>query len=464
MPASLASFVFYHPYARIFTCACVFALDWVLYAVDPTAHSKKETFIPVVGEAASFVFRKYPPHGWSLVKIEMWLFCIVFGCMLGRVIHHGILRDFLKLEMFGAYQPPKLRTKGSWTVMLLTVTLALPAGAYAYNAITRITYPRWYKDYTLTNRLGMSEESFAYITTMFTFVADFWAVFAILDQLLQDDMLSHTGPATAHEICPAEADGADTQGAPQWVYSGRFRKRYHGWSGPICRWWDRWRITAFWASFLACSTIVAVLIPGSVVAWEHSKGSTETVRALIASLVAMLDVAILAQDWEFPSFNSALDIKLPGLPQFEMDVHSAHWGRIYVSGKWMSYGPLFVTIVLDLNAVNTLIGYHPKDYAQYTNPRTNRIYFVDTWTEANRVGLNLTWAARNGNMTHNFTDPGLNSRFIGTPYVWKLLVCIPPLCAYLALLVFMWHRSRYLQTLVENVPISEPEEACSSPT
>ena len=91
-------------------------------------------------------------------------------------------------------------------------------------------------------------------------------------------------------------------------------------------------------------------------------------------------------DWDFPTFDSHIDIKLPFADVTELKVKlpkklteklakvfKADFFHANVTGKWFSYGPLLCIICLDLMMMKNQLVYEPHLLGQYTNP-DNRIY------------------------------------------------------------------------------------------
>lgn len=84
-------YYFQHPYFRLTVAYLVTFCNFLIYAEDPVAHSEKECFIPVVGNCVSFVFTKYPPNVWGLLKVFMWLLAILCGIIIGKLLIHKLI-------------------------------------------------------------------------------------------------------------------------------------------------------------------------------------------------------------------------------------------------------------------------------------------------------------------------------------------------------------------------------------
>lgn len=80
-----------HPYARLFVAYLVTFCNFLIYAEDPVAHSAAECNIIVVGNIYSFVITKYPPNGFSVLKVFLWIVAIIVGILIGKLVIHRIL-------------------------------------------------------------------------------------------------------------------------------------------------------------------------------------------------------------------------------------------------------------------------------------------------------------------------------------------------------------------------------------
>ena len=55
------------------------------------AHSSAECNIIGVGNVYSFVITKYPPNGFSVLKVFLWLLAIAIGLTVGKLVIHRML-------------------------------------------------------------------------------------------------------------------------------------------------------------------------------------------------------------------------------------------------------------------------------------------------------------------------------------------------------------------------------------
>ncbi|KAL9955542.1 hypothetical protein ACROYT_G036880 [Oculina patagonica] len=84
-------YYFQHPYARLFVAYFVIFCNFLIYAEDPVSHSRANCTIPVVGNDFAFVTYRYPPGGWSVLKVFMWLAAIVVGLLVGKFFFHKLV-------------------------------------------------------------------------------------------------------------------------------------------------------------------------------------------------------------------------------------------------------------------------------------------------------------------------------------------------------------------------------------
>lgn len=91
-------YYFQHPYSRLFIAYFVVFCNFLIYAEDPVAHSRKECLIPMIGNDVAFICTRYPPNAWSLLKVIFWLTGMVVGMFVGKLFVHSYL--FSKYNSF----------------------------------------------------------------------------------------------------------------------------------------------------------------------------------------------------------------------------------------------------------------------------------------------------------------------------------------------------------------------------
>lgn len=84
-------YYFQHPYSRLLISYFVVFCNFLIYAEDPVAHSRKECLIPMIGNDVAFICTRYPRNAWSLLKVIFWLIGMVVGMFVGKLLIHGFL-------------------------------------------------------------------------------------------------------------------------------------------------------------------------------------------------------------------------------------------------------------------------------------------------------------------------------------------------------------------------------------
>jgi hypothetical protein len=222
---------------------------------------------------------------------------------------------------------------------------------------------------------------------------------------------------------------------------------YPHWLSSLRVWWTsafggNGRITVFWTStlVLTCSMLIG-LSTINYDNWNFSFYTNEVGRAWLAATITLFDLLIVVQDWEFPTFDSAFDIKLPGLSAAEIKFKPL--GRfhdfftMHITGKWFNYGIIMLVMILDLNMYKNQIIYEPNMYAQYTHPTTHQVYTVFNTTLVAQVEggdfTGIDWATRRG----MFGDERMQSQFIDAS-MFKRGITILPILFGFALVVYMY--------------------------
>eukprot|EP00658_Telonema_sp_P-2_P061442 TRINITY_DN50145_c0_g1_i2.p1 TRINITY_DN50145_c0_g1~~TRINITY_DN50145_c0_g1_i2.p1 ORF type:complete len:449 (-),score=106.48 TRINITY_DN50145_c0_g1_i2:109-1455(-) len=404
-----------HPWCRLVFASLIFILDFLYYAEDPIVHAHLDIELPVFGQALTMLISRWPSTpGLVSLKIGLGVVTTLLGCVIGRqVVHHWLLRDKLRINMFE-------EADGSWTVMLITAVLMLWLVSYPYNTIAGDDEPE------VSSNIGLRSFEFGVVAQMCTWLGDLWTWIVVLDSMLQDRV-----------------------SYPDWC---------NGWPKGT---WAKIRAPACWVLAIAPTAVCFTLLVlndadgGEDSGWEAaSSGSSEHQRCLLVSCVIFVDVVILVQDWEFPSFDSAVDIKLPGFDSTEIDFQACgcckesrlykwldEWGffRIQISGKWVAYGPLMVILLLDLNAARNQVTYDPVNFGQYPGPEDKIWTIIDSESlDVLYDGLDaidpsvITFSARMGNATvaAGLSDVEMSSRYEDESYGIKLPGLLPGLSMF----------------------------------
>lgn len=410
-------YYFQHPYARLFVAYFVVFCNFLCYAEDPVAHSKKECFIPAVGNAFSLVGTYYPPNAWSVLKVFIWLVAIIVGLLVGKLLIHKLLLNRLfKLRMFEA-------SAGSWMIMFLLVILMLFVFSFVYNLFLMIGGDEM-KPYHISQYMGISNSFFMKAAACGTWLGDFFTAWMVTDIMLQEKLY------------------------PNWAVAPRrfWKKGYN-------------RIILFWIVMLTLTILVVTVISTDIISWDTLNRdflpTNEMSRAILASFILVMDLLIVMQDWDFPHFVNNFDIKLPGLNtahiKFEipkcLDRYKDSW-TVHITGKWFNYGIIFLVMILDLNMWKNQIFYSPFEYGQYTDTE-HRIWTVTSEEQLNIFNetlLTFAWRSNNTNPQTNATylqeDGVMNSQFLDIHLAIKAIAFIPSIAGFIifGVLIYLYGR------------------------
>ncbi|XP_070567422.1 transmembrane protein 117-like [Ptychodera flava] len=409
-------YYFQHPFARLFVAYFVTLCNFLIFAEDPVAHSRKFCEIPVVGNVYALVIGFYPPNAWSLAKVAVWLIGIVVGMIIGKlVVHRFLFGRVMRLRMFRDDQ-------GSWMTMFLTVLFVLFIVSFLLNALYLIGGDAL-EEYKITSNMGIENSTFMKAAACGTWMGDFVTAWMVTDMMLQD-------------------------------------KLYPGWAVRLRAFWKRGytRIILFWVVWLIMTLIVVLIITTDWVNWDTINRdllvSNEVSRAFLASFILVMDLLIVMQDWDFPHFESSFDIKLPGLntSQFNFELPAClrreEW-RVHITGKWFNYGIIFLVMILDLNMWKNQIFYDPYTYGQYTDMEGRVVTVMDdvSLLTHNETLMTYDWRKNNINPLTNRTyyqdDLVTNSRYYDFSLVIKATAFVPSIATFVVFGVFIWWYGRF---------------------
>ncbi|XP_052798505.1 transmembrane protein 117-like isoform X2 [Mya arenaria] len=416
-------YYFQHPYSRLIIAYLVVFCNFFIYAEDPVAHSRKECYIPMIGNDVAFILTRYPPNAWSLLKVVFWLIGLVIGLFVGKLLIHGrLFNKIFRLKMFSDDQ-------GSWMVMFLISLISIFIMSLFYNLFLMIGGDNTL-DYRISDLMGISNDFFMKVAACGTWCGDFFTAWMVTDIMLQE-------------------------------------KLYPGWARPVRKWWRAGfhRIILFWIIVVITSFIVIFVIATDYIQWDllnrDFMPTNEVARAFLASFILVMDLLIVMQDWDFPHFISPIDIKLPGLNtahirfQIPKFLKREHW-NVHITGKWFNYGILFIVMLLDLNMWKNQIFFSPYDYGQYTN-NEGRIYTVQDDYSLNTFNESqITFEYRSTNInpetnkTYVETDTHMNTKYLYTALGLKCLAFIPSVVAFIVFGILIWQFGRFKPT--ENNP------------
>lgn len=391
-----------HPNMRLFVAFFITWLNFLIYAEDPVADSEGPASLPILGRSASLIFAQWPrPYaGLVFAKIVCLLCALLLGPVFGRqIIHKKLLSP--RYDMFS-------EDKGTFMIMFLTTIMFLFGWATVYNGIVGgvLDDKEELDKFLLNDFLGIWNQSFMRGAATGTWLGDSVTFFMVLDMIMQDQRsFLHWGP--------------------------KARKFWReGWKG-------RFRMVCFWGCMIGLTAIVVSVIFSGALKWDDMTGNwdlrtTELGRAVLAGIITAMDLTIVMQDWEFPLFETAQEVMLPGLNFENIDFtflgscgecFRQPFFHIYVNGKWFNYGIIMMVMLLDMNMLKNQVVYVPEDFFQYTDPEGH------VWTITNQTVIhdrNITarsYAARLE--AGQVGDFRLNARYVGHSYAVKALSLIP---------------------------------------
>jgi len=306
------------PLTRLFLPVVLIVSDHVMYNSDPANQSLTNCRIAGLGHCKHLMnFSAAPDLLGAGVKAAMGLGGLCAGWSLGRALqrHLGQRRRW---EMFEG-------SRGGWMLPIFSVMLALFAQALLWNVVLTAVWGREACErYCATPDLGISNKDYARLTQTLASTCEVLGALSVLDMILQD-----------------------SSQYPGWglLECGSCSVDIHSLWSDSC-----FRLVSFWTAFAAGIAINHAAFE----AWEPSLPWTEVDRGMCASSLFLLDLLIITQDWEFPSFTNPFNIKLLGT-------------EVVVNGKWMNYAVLLVTALLDLNNFSVQVKYNPALYGQYAD-------------------------------------------------------------------------------------------------
>lgn len=397
-------YFFQYPYFRLFVAYFVTICNFVIYAEDPVSHSHAPCEIPVLGNAFSMIVTKYPPNGFSALKALMWITAIVVGIGMGKlIIHKWLLNKKFNVSMFSEDQ-------GSWMICFLYTILMVLVSSLVYNLFLLMKSDM--EPYEITAYIGAKNSTFMRAGALGTWFGDFITSWMVTDMMLQET------------------------------------KRYKRWKPGARRWWNKGkrRVVLFWIFSVILSVLVIVVVTTDILDWDKFNKdvvyTNELGRAFLASFILVMDFAIVMQDWDFPMFDSEMDIKLPGVDTAHIKFNFPDWITknmvIHITGKWFQYGILFIVLLLDLNMWKNQIFYEPLLFGQYTG-EDGKIFSVDDRYSLdnymNATIFSYDWRNKTidplTNRTFLSSDKRSNSRYRGYSLVSKGMAFIPSILTFL---------------------------------
>ncbi|EDO31899.1 predicted protein, partial [Nematostella vectensis] len=405
-------YYFRHPWSRIITSYLVVFLNFFIFAEDPVSHSYEECTIDYIGDVYTFLFIRWPSGSFVLVKLGTWLFAISLGLLIGKfLLHKWLFCQKLKLKIFTE------DGQGSWMVMFLSCFFFLFVFSYAYNGFLMLE-GKYMDTLHASSRMGMQNQTFMKFAAMGTWLGDFFTAWMVTDMMLQG-------------------------------------LKYDNWAKGVRVFWNKGlnRVYVFWFVALAMTIVVSTAISTDYLDWDRISRNfmptNELSRAFLASFILVMDLTIVMQDWEFPHFAGALDIKLPGANTDSIDfsLPGCFGGErldVYITGKWFNYGIIFIVMILDLNMWKNQIFYEPLTYGQYTDPLGYIYTIADKqylrWANDSMKTYEWRWNHVNPktNRTYGSDDHKMNTRYHGYTLGLKSMAFVPSLLAFCLFGYLVW--------------------------
>ena len=123
------------------------------------------------------ILSRYPPAGWSVLKVLLLLCGIAVGMAVGKFfVHQQLLRKRVKLRMFQEDQ-------GSWMIMFLTTIISLFVFSHIFNGFLSLGSDL--DRYKLSSFFGVSNANFMKFAALGTWTGDFVTAWMVTDIMLQ---------------------------------------------------------------------------------------------------------------------------------------------------------------------------------------------------------------------------------------------------------------------------------------
>ena len=121
----------------------------------------------------------YPDNGFSVLKVFLWLFAIVFGVVVGKlVVHYYLLCHKLQLKIFSK------EGQGSVVVILFITVCTLYYQSFVYNAFL-IICGNSTMSYQISSNMHIENKTFMKWVAVIVWSGDLLTAWMILDVMLQ---------------------------------------------------------------------------------------------------------------------------------------------------------------------------------------------------------------------------------------------------------------------------------------
>lgn len=413
---------FRHPWARISTSVIIVFLDFFIYAEDPVQDSAVDLAVPMGGTVANLFLRLPKESEWRILQIFLIVVGIPAGGSLGHWVHR-FLSHYLQISMFtdrelpikeslkkrrksGRKERPTMK-RGNFAVMGMMIMFTLYVIANIIN-LFHANYGN--KNHVLDDfLLGITYREFSKWAQRGTWLGDLWTIVLVWDGMFMQHKytssvpLAQITPPDISRLAPTtpqlgnkdvsvviKCETTLTCEGCVHEFSKIDRVIYSPYYG---KWAENWKIRYkrdnFRYAFLSCMSLLSTFL----VFWSISYSGTckkcifkygnytilnEVGRGWVCFLITLIDLTIVIQDWEFPSFHhdgedyTGTDEKVIHSPKnrnknecYSCLKNLPEKLNLQVDQKWATYGPLLVIIGLDFKLMAQQMFYTPSLYGQY---------------------------------------------------------------------------------------------------
>lgn len=126
-----------------------------------------------------FFTSSYPPNAMSILKVFLWLFAILFGAVVGKVvIHYWLFCSQIQLKLFSK------EGHGSWCITFLFTICVLFYQSTVYNAFLTLCGSEW-DEYRCSSNLHIEYTTFIKGLAVTTWLGDAFMCWMVFDMMLQ---------------------------------------------------------------------------------------------------------------------------------------------------------------------------------------------------------------------------------------------------------------------------------------
>lgn len=493
-----------HPLSRLALPWFVMAIDFYVFAEDPV----NDSYLDYNFVALGHIFHLFTTWGkevegqcflnscvtQNILQVIVIILSVAGGMYVGRQwVHHRFLRDWCEFPLFG-YIPPEepesvdntsgsdsdddpvnriesfvdakeqsrmhaeaqeaCDTNGSALIMIIFVCLFLFGGSVVFNYTVGGDF-----EHPLSANTHISFCKWSLFFQAFSVFLDIQCIAMVTDQVLQD-----------WKVYPLFAPGLKElwTGQPRREANEGFQDYLErvvdvgGWKGA--------RVPIFWSFMLGMPVLTTCVIYKTGHGYGDIKflstifgGWTEVGRTYMLSWCCLMDLLVVAQDWDFPSFHDDVTINIggtfvpqlsslgppaciteflarrctcPRIPCCPTGAQILKFLNFRMTGKWMTYLPLILAVLFgDLLCGKNQLAYAPEYFGQYVDSEY-RVYTIMDREYLDKIYVDgrlnesarhlLTYEARWNVTTRQpldhsaATDIMLNSRFVHKKFLFAI--------------------------------------------